>query len=53
MECRGEAVIERETSLVVSYPAGIENEYTKNISLQKYAIVNFYLTLRFIVREDD
>ena len=44
-KCTSVGSIETEIPLIVSYPGGIQNTYTKSISLNKFGIDNFYITV--------
>ena len=46
-QCDGYGIIDSEIPLIVSYPAGIQNQFNKSISLNRYGINNFYLTVNF------
>jgi DnaJ-class molecular chaperone len=49
MRCESIGYIDTEIPLVVSYPSGIKNNYSRIISLQEYGIENLYLTLKISV----
>ena len=50
-QCDGFGILESQLPLIVSYPAGIKNQFYKSISLNRYGINNFYLTVIFRVTE--
>jgi DnaJ-class molecular chaperone len=49
--CGSNGFIHTELPLLVSYPSGIQNSYTKSLSLTHYGIHNFYLTVKIHVSE--
>ncbi len=47
--CEGHGSLTADYPLSVAFPAGILNEHTARIPLQRFGISNFYLTVRFRV----
>jgi DnaJ-class molecular chaperone len=43
--CDSTGIIDTEIPLIVSYPAGIQKRFSKTISLKRYGIDKFYLTV--------
>jgi molecular chaperone DnaJ len=51
-QCAGEGSINGEFPVIVDYVAGINDDHTTFISLDKLGIRNMYLTVRFRITED-
>ena len=49
--CGAQGTVDSEMPMIVSYPGGINSEYTKRVSLNRYGISNFYLTVRLTVSQ--
>lgn len=47
--CSGKGAIIQEQAILVNFPAGIANNFSKVLSLNRFGIKNFYLTLHFRV----
>jgi DnaJ-class molecular chaperone len=50
--CATSGVIDTEIPLIVSYPGGIQNSYSKSISLNRYGIDNCYLNVNLRVSNE-
>jgi molecular chaperone DnaJ len=46
-ECEGHGALTGEYPVMVSYPAGLQGDYTVRLSLDRLGIENFYLIVRF------
>lgn len=51
LRCDGYGIIDEELPLLISFPAGIKNQFSKSISLNRYGITNFYLTVTFKISD--
>ena len=49
--CHGSGVYSGEAPVIIKYPAGISDNYIKQLRLDRYGIHNFYLTVHFRVSE--
>ena len=49
--CLSYGFIDTDLPLIVSYPGGIQNTYSKSLSLNRFGIDNFFLTVFFQVTE--
>jgi len=45
--CEGRGALMDEYPVMVSYPAGLQQDYIVHLSLDRFGIENFYLTVRF------
>jgi len=45
--CEGQGALTGEYPMMVSYPAGLQHDYTVRLSLDRLGIENFYLIVRF------
>ncbi len=45
--CEGNGALTDECPVTVSYPAGLQQDYTVRLPLDRFGIENFYLTVRF------
>jgi molecular chaperone DnaJ len=45
--CEGHGALTGEYPVMVSYPAGLQDDYTVRLSLDRFGIENFYLIVRF------
>lgn len=45
--CEGHGALTDEYPVIVSYPAGLQQDYIVRLSLDRFGIQNFYLTVRF------
>jgi len=45
--CDGHGTLMDEYPVMVSYPAGLQQDYIVHLSLDRFGIGNFYLTVRF------
>jgi molecular chaperone DnaJ len=46
-QCEGHGAVTGEYPVTVSYPAGVPEDYIVRLSLQRFGIQNFYLTVQF------
>ena len=49
--CAGEGIVDADIPLIVSYPGGVHNRFSKSLSLNKFGIYHFYLTVNIHVSE--
>jgi DnaJ-class molecular chaperone len=49
LRCNGFGIVAENVPLLVTYPGGIQNHFTKSIPLRQFGITNLYLTVSFIV----
>jgi molecular chaperone DnaJ len=47
LRCDGQGALMDEYPVMVSYPAGLQQDYIVRLSLDRFGIENFYLTVRF------
>jgi molecular chaperone DnaJ len=47
MRCDGSGYVSGEYPLTIEYPSGIHNDYAIEVSLDRFGIYNFYLTVHF------
>ena len=45
--CEGYGALTKEYPVMVRYPAGLQQDYIVRLSLDRFGIENFYLTVRF------
>ena len=50
--CHSHGIIDTEMPIIVSYPGGIHNTFNKHISLSRYGIDNYYLTVTIRASEE-
>jgi molecular chaperone DnaJ len=49
--CSGQGMLSGEYPVVISYPSGISDNHTVQLSLKRFGIRNFYLTVTFRISE--
>jgi len=49
--CSGQGILHGEYPVIISYPAGIPDNHTVRLSLERYGIRNLYLTVNFRISE--
>lgn len=49
--CSGQGILSGEYPVIISYPAGITDNHSMQLSLERYGIRNLYLTVQFRISE--